>query len=200
MLDCKEVSRESLKKYVQEMHGPLIVQHKVEGHPDLQNINPDSLNTIRAITLSWKGEVYYLGAIARFGRNGIRVDNTHAGGVFALASMQLYNMCHKSPGFLDAGFKKFSSHPDSNVTFDVESLRMKMILRNKLPEFVVSLHAKYSQIGLIGWDVVPDGDGFVIIEANSKVPTIWSLQLMQGPVIPEDILSDIYSSCVTSSC
>ncbi|WP_196800598.1 sugar-transfer associated ATP-grasp domain-containing protein [Thioalkalivibrio sp. ALJ16] len=191
VLTRDEADAVSLRSAIKSIKGGVVVQHRLSGHYELQRVNSDSLNTIRAITLSWRDRIYYLGAFARFGRKGVRVDNVHSGGLFANSTEG-----SKAERFFDGDFVEYDCHPDSGVRCD----EIKSALGNlgeDLPEFSVSLHERYPQVGLIGWDLVPENGGFSLLEANAKVPAAASLQILNGPLIPEEIFEEIYWSCVS---
>lgn len=59
----------------------LIVQDRIVQHKVLQEIHPSSVNTIRLMTLLFKGQVSMLSAVLRMGVGGAHVDNASAGGI-----------------------------------------------------------------------------------------------------------------------
>ena len=69
--------RELLKKYAGTDY---IVQRAVKQHPGLAAMNASSVNTIRMITLVFRGKPVLLSAILRIGNPGSDVDNIGAGG------------------------------------------------------------------------------------------------------------------------
>ena len=60
-----------------------LIEECIEGCAELQRFHPESLNTIRVVTVRGRSGIRVLGSFIRFGRGGAVVDNAHAGGLFA---------------------------------------------------------------------------------------------------------------------
>ena len=56
-------------------------EKQLEQEPVFKSFNPDTINTIRILTLNYNGQMSIVSAAARFGRPGKFVDNMHAGGI-----------------------------------------------------------------------------------------------------------------------
>ena len=74
---------EKLKQKLQELGDNIVVQEFIHQHENIAKLHPQSVNSIRILTLNWKNEIHVLSAIIRMGANGNNVDNGHSGGVFA---------------------------------------------------------------------------------------------------------------------
>lgn len=60
-----------------------LLEEIVRSCSEIEEYHPQSLNTIRIVTMSGHGKCRVLGALLRMGTNGSFVDNTHSGGIFA---------------------------------------------------------------------------------------------------------------------
>lgn len=59
----------------------LILEEVIVEHPDVQRLNPTSVNTIRVITMiDANGDVHILNTVAMIGADKGCVSNTHSGG------------------------------------------------------------------------------------------------------------------------
>ena len=73
-------------------HVDYIVQRAVVQHAELAAFNDSSLNTVRVVTLVFRGEAHVLSAILRIGKPGSGVDNYSSGG---------YQACVRADGTLE---------------------------------------------------------------------------------------------------
>ena len=77
-IDQRPVDRVSLE----EFYGPnFIIQEVIQQHPVMAVPHPDSVNTLRMVTLRLGGEIHYLLTFARFGVDGSVRDNAGTGGI-----------------------------------------------------------------------------------------------------------------------
>lgn len=167
-----------IKSLIAEYKGDFIVQEILDQHPDTAKFNPESLNTIRVISLFLNGKVTILKSALRCGQNGAEVDNATSGGL-------MINI--KDDGYLenfgiDSQFEKiFETYNGVKISgqqiFDFPKLE-KIITRNH-PRLYPTLH-------LIAWDFAINSKGEpVFIEGNTKVPGIFWIQLCGGPIFGE---------------
>ncbi|SFT01614.1 Sugar-transfer associated ATP-grasp [Porphyromonadaceae bacterium NLAE-zl-C104] len=152
-----------------------IVQEIIKQHPDTAKFNPESLNTIRIISLFLNDKVTILKSALRCGQNGAEVDNATSGGLMIKI---------KEDGFLeafgvDARFEKIlETHNGIKISGH------KIANFDKLEEIVKIYHPRlYPTLHLIAWDFAINEDGDpVFIEGNTKVPGIFWMQLCAGPI------------------
>ena len=146
--------------YLQLKRDSYLVEECIYACDEIAEFHPWSLNTIRIVTMSNKGQVRYIGAILRMGAHGSCVDNTHAGGVFA--SIDIDTGVIESDG-VDTNGNIYVVHPDTK----------KQIKGFKIPEWekIKSLCAEattvFPNIYFAGWDLCVTRDGQIeIIEGN----------------------------------
>jgi hypothetical protein len=121
--------------YVQDF----VVQEEVRQHPSLAAFHPDSLNTLRMITLRLNDELRLIAATLRMG-NGSHVDNGHAGGLLCGVDIASGGLS----GFAcDVLFRKYSAHPLTGAAFTggivsfTESKQLALAVHARLPYFDV---------------------------------------------------------------
>ena len=152
---------------------PFIVQALVKPHGSLKAIYPDAVNTFRVVTYVWNGNIYHFPVTLRLGRNGNRIDNAHAGGIFVGVDDDGRFMDYAFTEFRDS----FSSHPDTGYVFKGSSLPYIRSMINVAEK----MHVNGLSLGLISWDITVDEDGtFVLIEANTNGQTVWFPQMASG--------------------
>lgn len=154
-----------------------VIQLPVQQHRDIAVLNSTSLNTLRINTYRKRdGEVVHLGTFLRMGRNGSRVDNTGAGGLYCGIDSERGAL--NADGYNKDGSKVYQAHPDSGLLF----------ADRKVPGFAAArdayleAHRRLPWIDLASWDVAIDTAGHpVTIEVNVGT-TISVPQISLGPM------------------
>lgn len=149
------------------------IQECVKSHSVLKALNPSSVNTFRIVTYIWNGMIYHLPIALRLGRNGNRLDNAHAGGMFVGVSDD-----GTLGEFAYTEFKEsFSKHPDTGMIF-------KGYIIPQVPtvlEVACKMHARTPQLKIMSWDLTIDEQGcIVLIEVNTIGQTVWFPQMANG--------------------
>lgn len=138
-----------------------IIQETVVQRSDLQQINPASVNTLRAITQNIDGKGR-LGIIyMRVGRNGTFVDNIGAGGIsvpidFNTGIMGKY-------AYRQGNNTRFDRHPDTGFRFEGFEIRDW----DKIKSGIVDFATKAREFPALGWDIAVTEEGIVAIESNT---------------------------------
>ena len=136
-----------------------VVQRLVKQHPDLERLNPSSLNTLRVLSFHFKGEVRILSAQLRIGGSGARVDNVAAGG-FA---------CPVRP---DGRLYEKAVNRESVWTDETPNgIKLQTICVPHYEEVTAAikrLHPQLPYYNIIGWDFAVGEDGTpVMVEYNT---------------------------------
>lgn len=169
----------------------LIIQEKINQHALLSNIHPDSINTIRIVSLLFNGEVRILSSFLRMGTNGSVIDAAHAGGIVC----GIDDKGVLSDFALDMKLNKLYKHPQGFI-FKGQSISgfdgCKYIVKQYAPRFAYTSK-------LIAWDFAIDETGLpVLIEANFHYGgTINIHQIFSGPIfgdITEDVLQYVFEN------
>ena len=140
--------------------GGCIVEECVRACDETAAFHPQSLNTIRVVTVSGKEKCAVFGALFRMGTGGSFIDNTHAGGIFVPVNVTTGVI---ETDAIDAQNRHYAAHPDSG----------KMIRGFEIPhwkEILATCELACRQIPDIrfaGWDLCLLPDGRVeLIEGN----------------------------------
>ena len=141
----------------------------------MSRFNPDSVNTMRLVTLNINGRCSVLSTFLRMGAKGSFVDNLSGGngilvGVAQDGSLYDFGITKK--------YEKQSISP-GGVRFN----GIKIPGFDKIKETVMSFHKSIPYANLIGWDIALDKDNNVIvIEINLDSAEIEAHQVFNGPV------------------
>lgn len=162
----------------------ICLQKYINQHEELSRFNPSSVNTVRIISLFWKGKVHYLSALVRFGRNGSKTDNTKQGGIALILKSD--GLPHNTAMDKD-NVVKYTRHPDTGHEFRGLSIPKW----NDIVNLAVSLHNKVPQVGLIAWDFAIGIDKIWLLECNTEDPDIFRHQIYNGPLLGE-LLFEVY--------
>lgn len=141
-----------------------IVEEFIYQHPEMQRLNPSSVNTIRFVTVSWTDNhelhVDMPYATARIG-NGAMVDNMHSGGMGAAIDLDTGIICTAGG---DSQCNVYEVHPATNVP--IKGFKIPMFAEAK--EFVENIIKEYTLTGYIGWDIAVTRKGPMLIELNTN--------------------------------
>lgn len=163
----------TIEQLIEKYKENFIVQSCIENSDEISKLYKESLNTFRVITYIVDGKMYHVPLVLRIGRNGKKVDNIHAGGMFI--------------GVTDDGILKekafteeqevFEKHPDTNITFkDYKISNVKKII-----ELAYKCHGRTPHINMISWDFAIDKENrIVLIEVNILAQSIWFPQMANG--------------------
>lgn len=164
-----------------------IVQTLIEQHPVLARFNPESVNTIRIMTLVLKGNVHVLSSVLRMGVNGARVDNASSGGI--VCGIDISGTL--KPVAYDSAANLLLKHPqgeDFEGTVTPSFHECVDTAKRLAPRF-----SNYTR--LISWDFSVDSSGEpILIEANFTGGQLDFHQLCNGPIwgeLTDTILSEI---------
>lgn len=152
--------------------GAFLAQSAVANCELLSAIQPNSVNTLRIVTLSdGTGDIKLLSPGGLRVGGGGAVDNWAAGGLFVGITK---DGCLQKYGFYKPGktkFAKSSCQPQTGFVFD----GVKLPYYDDAVALVKKAHAILSEVRTIGWDVALTPTGPVIIEGNDN----WEISLMQ---------------------
>ena len=155
--DCEQ-TRELYDRCVR---GKMLIEECVKGCEELQAFHPQSLNTIRFVTISFRGKAMAFGAIFRMGVGDMIIDNVHAGGFCTQINMETGVV--ESNGLTTSGLL-VTQHPDSGLTIKGTQIPHW----DDICEFCLSAARQTKNI-VTGWDVVVTDKGQVeLIEVNNR--------------------------------
>lgn len=147
----------SFYKHLQDM-GTGLLEEKILQHPDMAKLYPDSINTLRMVTLNNGHTVTLVLAICRIG-NGGRVDNFLNGGMMTRIDVETGKLQYDA---VDAKNEVYASHPITGVPF----VGYPIPLWEQCVAFAKKAAQVVPQVGYVGWDLAVTPDGPVLVEGN----------------------------------
>ena len=152
----------------------LLVQQKLVQHAELNRLYPNSINTMRIVTIMDKEGPVIIASFLRIGGHGSIVDNMSAGGlgvgIKEDGTLEKYGFFHGKYG------TKTNIHPDTKIEFSSfripyykEAIDLAKESQLKFKKYVPS----------VGWDICITPDGPIIVEGNGEYGPI-GLQTICG--------------------
>ena len=138
----------------------ILLEECVHACEEIEEFHPQSLNTIRVVTISNKDSCVVFGALFRMGVHGSVIDNTHAGGVYAPINLKTGTIDIEA---IDSNNNKYEYHPDSHKRIK----GFKIPYWDQIIETCQRATRTIPDIHFAGWDLCVTNDGRVeIIEGN----------------------------------
>lgn len=176
-----DTSADSLNALFSRYDINFIVQEKARQHPELQRVNPTSLNSMRLYTyrtLEGKCEFLYSYSMLRFGGKGAVKDNTSKGGGTCLIDRD---------GHVDDRVFRFKHMEISSLKRETGVENLVVPCYHKVIDTLLAMHSKLPYFDYVGWDVTVDPDGEPLFIEFNLVPAIEGPQLMAGPMFAEHL-------------
>lgn len=136
-----------------------VVEAFVIQHPELNRLFPESVNTVRIVSISTNKDVDIAYAALRIGNGKAVVDNFHSGGMTAAIDMQTGKLTTNAA---DMNGNVFKEHPVTGVQFK----EFEVPYFKEAMELVKDAISKNKIKGYLGWDVAISETGPVLIEVN----------------------------------
>ena len=143
------------------LDGQLFLEELIVQHPEMNELAPNSVNTIRVMTAHAGEESVILYVGLRVGNGSADVDNFHAGGMAVQVNADTGVL---EGDAVDKAGKWFVRHPATGVKFDGRRLPFwDEVRRMCLEAAAVNPH-----IHVVGWDVAITPDGPTFVEGNRR--------------------------------
>lgn len=153
----------------------LIFQDIIQQSEFMSMFNPDSVNTIRLLTLNINGNCSVCSSFIRMGGKGSFVDNLSSGKGALVGISQ--DGCLSEYGIT----KKYARVYESPTGIAFKDLKIPDW--NKIKETILDFHRHIPHANLIGWDVAIDKEGTpIVVEINLDSAEIEAHQVFNGPV------------------
>ena len=166
----------------------LIFQETVKQSEVTAKLHPNSLNTVRIMTLILDGEVKVLPwAAFRMGIGNSKVDNASFGGIYCKINEDgtLSNFAYNALG------KRFDKHPDGG-----EFSSVKFNFMDQIKLLVKQSAQRFPHFRLIGWDIaITENNEPIIIEANLTMSGMDVIETIGGPLFGEytdKVLNEVF--------
>lgn len=128
-------------------------------HPEMDQLCPDCINTLRVVTLSTPTGILVLYVLLRIGLGGKPIDNISGGGMYT----RLYSQKITRPAFSDKTARQYTIHPMTGtkligftIPYYAEALDLAIMAAERIKD----------KLGYIGWDIAITVDGPAIVEGN----------------------------------
>ncbi len=152
------------------------LEEAVRQHPVVSAIYPDSVNTVRIVTLAYPdGQTQILAALMRMGRSGSTIDNASAGGIHVHIDVESGQCLH--PAYSKTDNATYSEHPDTGHSF----AGVMLPFWNEIVTIAMRGAGLFMQTHTIAWDIAIGEAGPLVIEAN---PT-WNPGTMERGSFPK---------------
>lgn len=153
----------------------LIFQEIINQSEFMSMFNPDSVNTIRLLTLNINGNCTVCSSFIRMGGKGSFVDNLSSGKGVLVGMNQ--DGCLSEYGITKNYAKVYES--PTGISFK----DLKIPNWSNIKETVLEFHRHIPHANLIGWDIAIDRHGTpIVIEINLDSAEIEAHQVFNGPV------------------
>lgn len=185
-------NREPLDKLLAcfDTYSEYVIQECIEQHEEMSSLHPESTNTVRVMSLNYKGEVETLSSILRIGVNGSAVDNFTVGGI----AVGIEESGKLKDCAFDVSGKKYTEHPQGASFpdhFVPNFHEITHLCKALAPRFTFASR-------LISWDFAIGKDGHpTLIEVNLGCGGFDFHQLCNGPVFGDfakEILQEIFTN------
>lgn len=135
-----------------------VLEEVIKQHPIMNQLNPNSVNTVRVVSLRVGDKVAFPFIGIRMG-NGSRVDNFNRGGIIARVDVETGVM--DTDGVSQDG-SVYAKHPLTGTTFK----GFEIPHYREIIEMVKATAVQLPGIGYVGWDIAISENGPLVIEAN----------------------------------
>ena len=183
-------SKSEFMNFVDVSSADMIIQEPIVQHDCLFQIHSESVNTVRIMTLLFRGEALILSSVLRMGVGSNRKDNASSGGI----------VCgiNNDGSLKDIAYDKYgntySSHPQGG---QFGKIIIPCFL--ELEELAKKLQYRFPYCKMISWDFAIDKNGdHILIEANMKRGEIDFHQFCNGPLFG-DITCELLDYIVKKS-
>lgn len=148
------------KKTYQELINKnlVLVEEVLEQIPEMNKLNPSSVNTIRTLTFNENGKCTIIAAYLRIGNNKV-VDNFNGGGMVVPINVDTATVEYPA---LDKKGNLYPKHP----TTDTSIIGFKIPQFEEIKKLVTEAGKVIPEVKFIGWDVALSINGPCIIEGN----------------------------------
>jgi hypothetical protein len=170
-----------LDSFLRDLLAPIDMEFEevIQQSEFLAQFNPDSVNTLRFVTLNINEKCTLLSTFFRMGGKGSVVDNLSGGhgvlvGVDKDGKINDFGVNHKFD-------EKIYESPTG-----IKFAGMKIPEFDRVKQQIIDFHKKIPYANLIGWDVTIDKEGNpVVIEINLDSAVIEAHQVFNGPIFGE---------------
>lgn len=153
--ECLNVLKERLDK-----GETFIVEETICNTDELKSIAPNSLNTVRLVTvIDQNKQLHIIASLLRMGDGNAITDNYHDGGMACAIDLETFKMRGNAYGM---NCKEYREHPYSKIVFDGYQLNNI----DKCVEMVKEIAFMEPEARYVGWDFAITPNGIELLEGN----------------------------------
>ena len=158
----KQLAQKLYKSFIQSRY---LYQDFIVQHPDLNTLNPNSVNTLRIDTFTDRdNKIHVYNAALRISSGAAFLDSAPNGGIQVGVDLATGKLLHVAFGDFENGFARmYTHHPLTGIEFQgfqlpyfKESIELARTAASHLPEIKVA-----------GWDIAIQPNGPVMVEGNN---------------------------------
>jgi hypothetical protein len=166
------------------------IQEKVVQSDIVAQIHPESVNTLRLVTLRWNNEIHYMLGFLRIGSGSAVNDNAASGGLCAgLSDRGVLN-----DYAVDKSGRVLFTHPTTGFSF--KNNNVQILNFDRFKEFVVNLHSDVLHHNLISWDIAVGKDNLPFFIEHNFGGQFWMYQYSTGKPLFGDFSDEILKHIV----
>lgn len=174
ILKVKDFTADSILKYMDDNNFDLLEEYVVQ-HPDIMEMSPSGLNTIRIFTQIENGKLHYLGARFRITINS-EVDNMAAGNPAAPIDIKT-GIVNGPAVFSDITRIPIDIHPITNVKI----IGFQVPFWDEILKMMETAVFVSPENRSVGWDIAISERGPELIEGNHNwCKLLWQLPAQKG--------------------
>ena len=166
----------TLEELFNKYKSDFLIEELILQHPDMNALNPSSVNTIRIVTYRCDMEIRILYTVIRIGRKDQPIDNESAGGISTVINSDgtLGKYAYGAPG------NDRIEYTDSGVKLE----GYKIPSYHKSVELAKKAHMQLPYFNLMGWDFSIEKDGTPVLIEFNMTPDL--SQSANGPAFGKD--------------
>ena len=159
------------ERFLDEFTGKtFVLESYIRQHPAMSSLNPTSVNTVRLLTVVYKGQAAVIGGCLRTGGIKAYVDNFHSGGIAFPVDLERGIVIGQGRDFEGA---LYTIHPATGAFVPGFSIPHW----EKVLAAVLDGASRLSHVGCVGWDVAVTEEGVEFIEGNVNYPDHTLIQI-----------------------
>lgn len=176
-LDLDSFAHEAIADYPEGF----MLQTAIHQHEAMRAVTGDAVGSLRVVTLRDADGIAPLYTLWKVPSPTAMSDNYWQDGSMIAEIDPTGRVMHCVRGS-GPDYGRVDRHPVSGVTFT----DLQIPHWERLHQAAVAAHGIFPEFGIIGWDISMDGDGPVIIEANTNpFHTLYQLAACRGVLNPE---------------
>ena len=135
-----------------------LVEEVIKQIPEMNKLNPSSVNTIRTITFNENGKTTIITAYLRIGNNKV-IDNFNGGGMVVPINVKTKKIEYPA---LDKKGNLYYEHPTTKTPI----VGFEIPMFDEIEKLVTEAGKVIPEVKFIGWDVALSEKGSCLVEGN----------------------------------